>query len=122
MPFHGAPCSDASGAQKDYADITQVLREATTAIITNNSNSTVKAVRKWDVMSQTPYLVVQEADGNTSQYWYDDVESLSKKFSLAKELQLRGVGMWHADSLHYVQQPQESKEMWDAMRIVSEGG
>jgi spore germination protein YaaH len=44
------------------------------------------------------------------------VESLGLKYHMAKTMNLRGVGMWTADFLDYQNNPQESKEMWDAIR------
>jgi Di-N-acetylchitobiase len=35
------------------------------------------------------------------QVWFDDPTSLSAKYSLAKQLNLRGVGMWNSDTLKY---------------------
>jgi di-N-acetylchitobiase len=113
VPFFGAPCSDAAGVQLDYAEIRNILK-----------SKNVQA--KWDEMSQTPYLVVQMeqiitstgATNSVSQIWYDDLKSLGLKYALAKDLNLRGVGMWHGDSLDYLEAPDDSQDMWRALHIA----
>lgn len=52
--------------------------------------------------------------GNT--VWYDDVQTLTPKYALARSQGLRGVGMWSASKLDYTgAHAQEVTEMWSAI-------
>lgn len=58
--------------------------------------------------------------GHTHQVWMDDQETLLMKYDLANDFQLRGIGMWHADSLNYsanasTEVIQDTRDMWNAM-------
>ena len=59
------------------------------------------------------------SDGTTHQVWYDDPHSLTLKYEKAIDLDLRGVGMWHAECVDYASaEPDEIKavkQMWDAL-------
>lgn len=58
----------------------------------------------------------------TTQVWYDDPESLSWKYKLAREFGLRGVGPYTFDDLDYTgletgrgpAAVAEARAMWDA--------
>jgi hypothetical protein len=51
--------------------------------------------------------------------WMDDVESLTRKYEMAKRMGLRGVGMWTADFLNYTQPiSNQTERMWHALKIV----
>jgi len=104
VPFRGVDCSDAAGAQRPYADVRTLLK----------FNST--SGRHWDDNLKAPYFNYK-IGSQMHQVWYDDPESLVLKYKLAKSMKLRGVGMWTADFLDYENNPRETKEMWDAMRI-----
>ena len=47
----------------------------------------------FDETSQAPYFTYQK-DGLTHEAWFEDVRSLSAKFALVKEYQLRGMSYW----------------------------
>ena len=52
------------------------------------------------------------------QIWYDDPESLSRKYHFAADKNLRGVGMWQADALDYGNSTVAVKtrvSMWNAL-------
>jgi len=49
--------------------------------------------RLWDTVSQTPWYRWHDGT-NWHQVWYDDGESVGLKCRLAKERNLKGVGMW----------------------------
>ena len=52
------------------------------------------------------------------QVWYDDPQSLRLKYKFADHMNMRGVGMWEADSLDYTDTPegkQERADMWGAL-------
>ena len=55
--------------------------------------------RLWDEDSASPYFSFATGDGDVVQVRYDDPDSLRLKFSMAAELGLRGVGVWHLDAL-----------------------
>jgi spore germination protein YaaH len=53
-----------------------------------------------------------------SYVWFDDHESLAPKYAIAKEYQLKGVGMWDAGKLRYsgsALEQTDAKLMWDAL-------
>ncbi|XP_035689824.1 di-N-acetylchitobiase-like [Branchiostoma floridae] len=103
VPFRGAPCSDAAGRQVDFKDIMRLM---------GNSS------RKWSDIFKSPYFNFQEG-GITHQMWFDDPVSLQYKYGWALKQGLRGVGMWHGDTLDYVTSDPEVKDqtqaMWDCL-------
>lgn len=65
--------------------------------------------RRWDLHSSTPYYAYQ-IDSTWHQCWYDDAESLRKKYELTEMKQLAGIGIW---ALGY---DGNRSELWDALR------
>jgi len=104
VPFRGVNCSDAAGSQYDYYIIQQLLKH----------NSTHG--RQWNDYFKSPYFSYRSSNGELHQVWYDDPESLTFKYGAAKQLGLKGVGMWTSDFLDYENQPRESDAMWNAIR------
>ncbi|CAH0479485.1 unnamed protein product [Peronospora belbahrii] len=100
VPFFGAPCSDAAGRQVDYGDIQQMVK----------SNGLVE---QWDPLTQTPFVWFSP-EGQRSQIWFDNPRSLTAKYALVRELGLRGVGMWNADTLDYFS-VNASQLMWASL-------
>ncbi|XP_078572274.1 di-N-acetylchitobiase-like [Branchiostoma floridae x Branchiostoma japonicum] len=103
VPFRGAPCSDAAGRQVDFKDIMRLM---------GNSS------RRWNDIFKSPYFNFQEG-GMTHQMWFDDPVSLQYKYGWALKQGLRGVGMWHGDTLDYATSDPRVKEqtqaMWDCL-------
>ncbi|EGZ20514.1 hypothetical protein PHYSODRAFT_345489 [Phytophthora sojae] len=87
VPFFGAPCSDAAGGQVDYADVQRLVKRH-------------GLVEQWDPTTETPFVWYAQ-EGHQSQIWFDNPRSLRAKYRLVRELGLRGVGMWNADTLDY---------------------
>ncbi|KAJ8300944.1 hypothetical protein KUTeg_022463 [Tegillarca granosa] len=105
VPYHGANCSDAAGKEKNYGDLMEILKTSTTG-------------RIWEDSTLTPYFNFKK--GNvTYQVRYDDLESLTLKYTIAMTYQLRGVGMWNADALNYTSNDPEvirqTRQMWQAL-------
>uniref|UniRef100_A0AAV1TEQ7 GH18 domain-containing protein n=1 Tax=Peronospora matthiolae TaxID=2874970 RepID=A0AAV1TEQ7_9STRA len=100
VPFFGAPCSDATGRQVDYGDIRRLMKSR-------------GLVLQWDAMTQTPFVSYSSA-GQQLQLWFDNPNSLRSKYALARELGLRGVGMWNADALDYSAE-NDSQIMWGSL-------
>ncbi|XP_064634257.1 di-N-acetylchitobiase-like [Lineus longissimus] len=89
VPFRGINCSDAAGRQVNSFDI---IPRVDTSV----------SGRLWDDKSLSPYFNYKDAKtGKMHQVWYDDPVSLKLKYDYAVQLGMRGVGMWHADSLDY---------------------
>ncbi|MFK7908290.1 MAG: glycosyl hydrolase family 18 protein [Chitinophagales bacterium] len=64
--------------------------------------------RAWHYKSKTPYITSKK--GNTTrQLWYDDEESLSKKYDFVNAQKLGGIGIW---ALGY---DNGHKELWDLL-------
>ncbi|CAH1237826.1 CTBS [Branchiostoma lanceolatum] len=103
VPFRGVPCSDAAGRQVDYKDIMKLMRNST---------------RRWNDTFKSPYFNFQEG-GQTHQMWFDDPVSLQYKYGWAVKQGLRGVGMWHGDTLDYTTSDpkvkEQTKQMWDCL-------
>ncbi|CAI5711035.1 unnamed protein product [Hyaloperonospora brassicae] len=100
MPFFGAPCSDATGQQVDYGDIRRLIERQ-------------GLVEQWDPVTQTPF-VSYSSEGQPLQIWFDNPRSLRDKYALVRELGLRGVGMWNADTLDY-SAANDSAIMWSSL-------
>lgn len=64
--------------------------------------------RTWHPQSQTPYFTFKRGK-TTRQLWYDDVESLSKKYDIVNSRRLGGVGIW---ALGY---DNGHQELWDLL-------
>ena len=59
------------------------------------------------------------SSGQMTQVWYDDPESLIKKYVYARSEGMKGVGMWHADAIDYSKTAagrEEQQAMWGAIR------
>ena len=67
-----------------------------------------------------PYFEYKDQNQHTHQVWYDDPESLMRKYAVAAEMHLRGVGMWNVDCLDYKSTnpavKEQTRAMWDALR------
>ena len=109
VPFRGVNCSDAAGRQYCYSDIM--------------STYLPKAIggRQFDKESQSPFFNYKESDGTMHQIWYDDPQSLTKKYKHGiKDLGLRGLAFWNIDCLNYTdtaKAKEETKIMWDAVNV-----
>jgi len=54
--------------------------------------------------------------------WYDDEKSLAKKYALANDNGLMGVGVWEVDKLDYSgKYDKYTNKMWDALASFSQG-
>ena len=107
VPFQGAPCSDAAGTEIAFVDAVRLLNASSTG-------------RRWNATFDSAWFNHVDARSNrTAQTWMDDLESLRLKYAFAAELGMRGVGMWTADFLDYSAPiPQQTKDMWAALRIA----
>ncbi|RLN58819.1 hypothetical protein BBJ29_004199 [Phytophthora kernoviae] len=105
VPFFGAPCSDAAGGQIDYSEIRRLVKRH-------------GLVEYWDPMSESPFVWYSPEGPPRSQIWFDNPQSLQKKYQLVREFDLRGVGMWNADSLDYSTNTthNDSLLMWSALK------
>ncbi|RLN20943.1 hypothetical protein BBO99_00002561 [Phytophthora kernoviae] len=105
VPFFGAPCSDAAGGQIDYSEIRRLVKRH-------------GLVEHWDPMSESPFVWYSPEGPPRSQIWFDNPQSLQKKYQLVREFDLRGVGMWNADSLDYSTNTahNDSLLMWSALK------
>ena len=56
----------------------------------------------------------------SSQVWYDDPESLSTIYKWVIDEGLGGTGPYRWDQLDLAGTPDESQEMWDAIKVVRE--
>lgn len=75
-----------------------------TATVANASSRTYSYIqqnfentytRQWDEHSLSPYFIYTDnSNGQTRQCWYDDAESLGRKYDFALNKNLGGVGIW----------------------------
>ncbi|XP_059841191.1 di-N-acetylchitobiase-like [Hypanus sabinus] len=90
--------------QIPYKDIMQLLPRSLTG-------------RFWDDDRKAPYF--DYLVGNTyHEVWYDDPESISMKVSIMMKLNLRGIGVWAANNIHYagdIRARMQAAEMWNAV-------
>eukprot|EP01117_Protostelium_nocturnum_P005238 TRINITY_DN1903_c2_g1_i1.p1 TRINITY_DN1903_c2_g1~~TRINITY_DN1903_c2_g1_i1.p1 ORF type:complete len:398 (-),score=92.00 TRINITY_DN1903_c2_g1_i1:44-1198(-) len=99
IPFRGVACSDSAGRQRTFDDIMDnALPKASTG-------------RKWDSLLESPWFNYVDDKRVVHQVWYDDPQSLGIKVGWAKQMNLRGVGVWEVD---YVSQKNQKRhrEMW----------
>merc|ERR1712060_1004599 len=54
------------------------------------------------------------------QIWFDVPETLSRKYMLARQLNLKGVGMWTADAANY--STDQGAQMWRALEFFTANG
>ena len=66
---------------------------------------------QWDDVSMTPWLAY-ETEGEIRQIYYEDIESLSRKYSLVSNSHLGGIGFW---ALGY---EGEHEEVWIKLREI----
>ena len=57
------------------------------------------------------------ADGGRHQIWFDVPATLTRKYQLAKDMQLKGVGMWTADAATSDDDPEMEPQMWKALEV-----
>jgi len=103
-PFRGCPCSDANAPELEYARIQH-------ALLHNETSG-----RMWDPLQRSPYANFR-VEGKIWQMWYDDVQSLSAKYELARRLGLAGAGMYRGDFLAYDTDAaqHDAADMWAAL-------
>jgi len=102
VPFRGCNCSDAAGRQFTYPEILDFLQLSDEG-------------RKWDWASGTPTFNYRQ-DGQDYQVWYDDPQSLSIKYQIAKMMGLKGTGFWTGNFLDY-NDPDMVLSMWSIIPI-----
>ncbi|XP_023587279.1 di-N-acetylchitobiase [Trichechus manatus latirostris] len=74
---------------------------------------------QWNEDQQAPYYNYQDSAGSFHQVWYDNPRSISLKVSYVVKNGLRGIGMWHANSLDYSEDAtakQQTEEMWQVLK------
>ena len=105
VPFRGVECSDAAGTEIPYYIIRELIRNYT-AIVRHNEDENV------------PFFDYK-LKGQEYQVWFDEPDSLSLKFKLARNQKLRGLAFWNVDSLDYYPSTPRSEaltaEMWSAL-------
>jgi spore germination protein YaaH len=70
--------------------------------------------RQWDVPAMNPWYRYQVGT-QWHQGWYDDAESMSKKYQFAENKKLGGVGMWSLGM------DQANHDIWDALTPYATG-
>ena len=109
VPFRGVNCSDAAGRQIEYSTVNDLL-------IARSEHG-----RKWCEKYASPYFNYYDAIGRTHQVWYDDPDSLSWKYTFARDYGLKGVAVWNSDLLDYsdlTRAKYQTKAMWDSLQLV----
>mmetsp|Transcript_2328 Transcript_2328/g.3875 ORF Transcript_2328/g.3875 Transcript_2328/m.3875 type:complete len:397 (+) Transcript_2328:25-1215(+) len=79
VPFRGINCSDAAGTEVPHDEILLRFQRYNTTML------------RWDENQGAPFFNTVE-NGTVFQYWYDNFDSLSAKYTFAKSLGLGGVG------------------------------
>lgn len=127
VPFRGASCSDAAGAEVAYMHIMNLLDTSTCPPGSKGGVCKVTTEVRMDTSTQSPYFNFVETLPNGTeqlyQMWFDDPVSSALKYREAALLGVRGVGpfMWGyldedgtatANPKAYA----ESEAMWAAMK------
>jgi di-N-acetylchitobiase len=110
VPFRGASCSDAAGAQRPYTIIRDLIRSATAFV-------------QWNASLETPFFNYKTSGGEQHQVWFDNTESLSVKYTYAAQRRLKGLAIWNIDSVNYSGSKHDdflTDEMWDAISVFFE--
>ena len=110
-PFRGVNCSDAAGREIKFWMFMDIL----------NNNATTTG-RQWASDVGTPWFNYVAEDGIVHQMWMDDATSLAPKYLIAKKYNLRGTGPYLYAALNYSTplQREQSKTMWDALRVFTQ--
>lgn len=86
-------------------------------MLANDSTSDITTEVRRGSYLQTPNFNYLDKNGVVHQLWFDDAESLTPKYQLAKDLGLRGIGPYRFDQVDPVNQPDQFNAMFDAMRV-----
>ena len=112
VSFRGVNCSDAVAKGRSYGEIRELIRNMTAQVY-------------WNETLQSPYFDYKDPEmAEEHQVWYDNVESLSVKYSYAREMDLRGLAFWNVDDLDYsdsARAKKETAEMWEAISVFFHG-
>mmetsp|Transcript_10508 Transcript_10508/g.21258 ORF Transcript_10508/g.21258 Transcript_10508/m.21258 type:complete len:378 (-) Transcript_10508:31-1164(-) len=110
VPFRGVNCSDAAGTEVAYSGIRSII----------NSGLNSSAVMRDSYMNVPFFNYVDPDTSKVYQVWYDDPESLSTIYKWVIDKGLGGTGPYRWDQLDLAGNPDESQEMWDAIKVVRE--
>jgi hypothetical protein len=71
----------------------------------------------FDEHAQSPFFNYVDRHGTTHQVWYDNAQTLSVRYSIARQAGLRGVGSWRSDDVAYdtAAEVRCSRGLWAAM-------
>jgi len=62
-------------------------------------------------------------EGLRHEIWYDDAETLARKYKLAEDFNMKGVGWWTVDAIYHDDPADDDVEniqaMWDALEVFS---
>jgi spore germination protein YaaH len=88
VPYYGNQWTTSSGAAYSTA-----LSHVGSVTYSSAMTQLATRTRQFDAVSQTPWMAWSNA-GTWNQTWFDDEQSLSLKYALARGNNLGGVGMW----------------------------
>ena len=85
------------------------------------SNENYYFTEGWDEESISPFVTIVSKihPSFKRQFWYDNGDSLTRKATMYKQFQLRGMGVWKVDDLDYVTPALHYmiKEYWDTFSV-----
>lgn len=87
VPYYGLDWPTASEAPN-----ARTLAKSTARIFTEASRNAAVYGRRWDNPSSTPWYLYYT--DTARQVWYDDAESLSRKYDLVFQYGIQGIGIW----------------------------
>ncbi len=110
-PWRDCNCTDANAPAVDFGHVAALAETSATGAMSD------------EILEQRWMNHVDAASGNVTQLWYDDLRSLSAKYSLVASFGLLGVGVWTANMLDYGPSPfnnselvpQATHDMWTAI-------
>eukprot|EP01116_Phalansterium_solitarium_P009050 TRINITY_DN23058_c0_g1_i1.p1 TRINITY_DN23058_c0_g1~~TRINITY_DN23058_c0_g1_i1.p1 ORF type:complete len:353 (+),score=51.96 TRINITY_DN23058_c0_g1_i1:74-1132(+) len=116
LPWYGYdfPCEPGTSPVATTCPVTaqftanwQIIYSFVMALLPNATNGL-----QWDNATSSPFFnYVNTMNGIVHQVWFDNAASLEMRISYAREMNLRGVGVWTGDFLPYGGGPVD--DMWD---------
>ena len=70
------------------------------------------------MLTRALLMTLSHPEGAVHQVWYDDAESMTVKYRIAREAGVRGTGPFTFDDLQYgtPEQVEDAESMWKALK------
>merc|ERR1712187_908288 len=99
VPFRGVNCSDAAGSELAFSTIMDLFDRGICPGSSTGERCSVTTDIRWDSSTQSPYFNYMVNETQLWQVWFDNGASSALKYTLAKQMGVRGVGPYRWDQL-----------------------